>query len=196
MNILKITKEAIKNILARIEINGYNPYTIEEYFRKKGISVGKNNRIFIRDLGTEPYLIKIGNHCSITAGVIFLTHDGGCWVFRDEIPELNIFGKIEVKDNCFIGIKSIILPNVTIGPNSVVGAGSVVTKDVPPNTVVAGVPAKIISPISEYKEKCMKRWKELNLKGPRQTWEKQLIKYFELNEKKIGEKEKGSENWE
>jgi acetyltransferase-like isoleucine patch superfamily enzyme len=184
MNILKIIKEAIKHILHRIEIYGYDQSTMEVYLRKKGYNVGKNCRIGISSLGSEPYLVKIGNHCAIGPGVSFMTHESGCWVFRDEIPDLNIFGKIEVKDNCFIGSNSYILPNVTIGPNSVVGAGSVVTKDVLPNTVVAGVPAKIICSISEYKEKCFKIWMEMNLKGPRQTWEKQLIKYFELNEKK------------
>jgi acetyltransferase-like isoleucine patch superfamily enzyme len=184
MNILKITKNVVKKIIDQIEINGYNQYTIEEYFKKKGYDVGKNNRIFIKDLGSEPYLVKIGNHCAIAEGVRFVTHDGGCLILRDQIPELNVFGKIEVKDNCMIGINSIILPNVTIGPNSVVGAGSVVTKDVPTNTVVAGVPAKIICPLSDYKEKCVKRWTELNLKGPRHTWEEQLKKHFKLNEKK------------
>jgi acetyltransferase-like isoleucine patch superfamily enzyme len=54
---------------------------------------------------------------------------------------------INVKQNAWIGAGSIILPGVTIGENSVVAAGSVVTKDVPANTVVAGVPAKIIKEI-------------------------------------------------
>jgi acetyltransferase-like isoleucine patch superfamily enzyme len=184
MNILKITKNVVKNILSRIEINGYNQFTIEEYFRKKGYNVGKNNRINVSDLGSEPFLVKIGNHCGIANGVRFINHDGGCFIFRDQIPDLNVFGKIEIKDNCMIGVDSIILPNVTIGPNSVVGAGSVVTKDVPPNTVVAGVPAKVICSISEYKEKCVRRWKELDLKGSHDTWEKQLIKHFGLIEKK------------
>ena len=162
----------------------YNEYTVEEYFRKKGYYVGENNRIYIRDFGSEPYLVKIGNHCTITSGVSFVTHDGAAWIFREEIPGLNVFGKIEIKDNCFIGINSIILPDVTIGPNSVVGAGAVVTKDVPPNTVVAGVPARRICSVEEYKEKCIKRWKALNLQGPRETWEKQLIEHFWKNKKK------------
>ena len=99
-------------------------------------------------------------------------------MFREEIPDLNVFGKIEIKDNCFIGINSIIMPNVTIGPNAVVGAGAVVTKDVPANTVVAGVPARVICSADEYKEKCIRRWRELNLKGSRKMWEKQLMEYF------------------
>jgi len=49
---------------------------------------------------------------------------------------------------------------------------------VPPNTVVAGVPAKTICSIDEYKEKCIQRWKALNLSGGRETWEKQLVEYF------------------
>ena len=183
MNILRTIKKIIKNYLADLEINQYNQYTIEDYFRKKGYDVGKNNRIFIRDLGSEPYLIKIGNHVAIAAGVSFITHDGGCFIFREEHPDLHVFGKIEIKDNSMIGMNSIILPNVTIGPNSVVGAGSVVSEDVPPNTVVGGVPAKIICPVSDYKEKCIKRCKEINLTGPRSTWENQLKEYFRLNKK-------------
>lgn len=173
-----------KLLIYKISIYRFNEYTIENYLRKKGYLVGKNNRIYIRELGTEPYLVKIGNHCTITSGVRFLTHDGGAWIFREEMPDLNIFGKIEIKDNCFIGVNSILLPNVTIGPDSIVGAGSVVTKNVPPNTVVAGVPAKIICSTKEYKAKCIEKWNALNLKGNRKTWNKQLIEYFWGNSSK------------
>ena len=62
------------------------------------------------------------------------------------------YGKIVIKDNCFIGLGSIILPGVTIGPNSIVAAGSVVTKDVEPDTVVGGNPAKKITTVPEYME--------------------------------------------
>lgn len=168
----------LKNIIKKIELLSYNEYTLEKYFRKKGFMVGYNNRLYINELAGEPYLVKIGNHCTITSGVYLITHDGGAWVFRNEIPKLNVFGKIEIKDNCFIGVNSIILPNITIGPNSVVGAGSVVTKDVPPNSVVAGVPAKVICSIENYKMKCLTRWNNLNLQGNRETWEKQLMKHF------------------
>lgn len=180
---INLINEIIKEFRNRVQLIQYNPFTIEKYFQRKGYAVGNNNRIFIQKLGGEPYLVKIGNHCTITEGVKFITHDGGAWVFREEISDLNVFGKIEIKDNCFIGVNSIILPNVRIGPDSVVGAGSVVTKDVPANTVVAGIPAQKLCSIEEYKEKCVKRWKALNLQGPRETWEKQLKDYFWNNKK-------------
>lgn len=168
----------VKNILEYLKMRMYNEFTLEDYLRKKGYLIGKNNRIYIHNFGSEPYLIKIGNHCTITSGVQLITHDGGAWIFREEIPDLNVFGKIEIKDNSFIGLNSIILPNVTIGPNSVVGAGAVVTKDVPPNTVVAGVPAKIISTTEDYKKRCLTKWNSINLKGSRKEWETQLIEHF------------------
>lgn len=55
-----------------------------------------------------------------------------------------VLGKIHIKKNAWIGAGATILPGVTVGENSVVAAGAVVTKDVPDNTVVAGVPARIV----------------------------------------------------
>ena len=62
-------------------------------------------------------------------------------------------GMIDIKGNCFIGDSVIVLPNVTIGPNSIVGAGSVVTKDIPPNILATGNPAKAISTVEDYMKK-------------------------------------------
>ena len=56
---------------------------------------------------------------------------------------------VKIGKKVWVGSNSTILPGVTIGDNSIIGAGSVVTKDVPPNTIVAGVPAKIIKKIPE-----------------------------------------------
>ena len=95
VRLAKYIRLVIHQMLYKIEIRRYNEYTIGEYFRKKGYFIGKNNRIYIKDFGSEPYLIKIGNHCTITAGVALITHDGGSWIFREEISDLNVFGKIE-----------------------------------------------------------------------------------------------------
>jgi acetyltransferase-like isoleucine patch superfamily enzyme len=107
--------------------------------------------------GSEPWLITIGNHVKVTSGVRFITHDGGSYVFRDQekYKDVKKFGKIVIHDNCFIGNCVIIMPGVSIGPNAVVGAGAVVTKNVPPNCVVGGVPAKVIMSVEEYAEKSL-----------------------------------------
>ncbi|WP_163337118.1 acyltransferase [Desulfopila sp. IMCC35008] len=137
----------------------YDDFTIAEYFRRQGAYIGNNNRLEIRSLGPEPYLVTIKNHCTIANNVHFLTHDGGVWVFSEEIPDIQKFGTITIHDNCFIGINSIILGNVSIGPNAIVGAGSVVTKNVPENSIVAGVPARTVSSLSDYKRKAVEIWK-------------------------------------
>ncbi|TAL17298.1 acyltransferase [bacterium] len=128
-----------------------------KYARSIGVRVGENCRLLGVEFGSEPFLITIGDRVTITNGTRFITHDGGVWVFRGKHPDMDVFGPITVGNNVFIGVNSIILPGVTIGDNAVVGAGSVVAKDVPPNTVVAGVPARQVRTLDEYYEKAMKK---------------------------------------
>ena len=157
-------KGAIATLVRRLkrtrELNRYTPYTIAEYLRKQGSQVGENCFIVPTTLGTEPYLVSIGNHVAIAAGVVFITHDGGPWVFRHEVPDIQVFGPIVIEDNSLIGANAVIFPNVRIGPNSVVGAGSVVISDVPPSTIVMGVPARPFGSIAKYREKCLERWQQ------------------------------------
>lgn len=155
---IKLCIRFISKLKQKIELIQYDDFTISEYLRKQGAQIGDNNRIMIRNLGAEACLIKIGNHCTITAGVSLIVHDGAGWIFTNEIPSLQRFGAIEIKDNCFIGIGATILPNVKIGPNSIVGARSVVKKNVLPGTVVAGNPARQICTIDEYRKKIIKEW--------------------------------------
>lgn len=120
------------------------------YLRSRGMQIGEKCRILDRQEPGEPFLIRIGNHVTITSGCRLVTHDGGIWIYREIDPVVNRFGPIDIRDNCFIGLNSIILPGVTIGPNSIVAAGSVVTKDVPPGTISGGVPARPIVSAEEY----------------------------------------------
>lgn len=109
--------------------------------------------------GTEPYLIHLHKNCRISIGVTFITHDGGTWAFRNDNEKFKHvikYGKIEVGEYSFVGAKSTILPGVTIGDHCVIGAGSLVNKDVPNGSVVAGVPARFICTTDEYAEKCLK----------------------------------------
>jgi acetyltransferase-like isoleucine patch superfamily enzyme len=125
------------------------------YLRRKGVRIGEGCDLLNGvECYAEPWLIEIGNRVTITSGVGFVTHDGSSRLFRDTLPGSsrfgNRFGRIIVRDNCFIGVGSIVMPDVTIGPNSIVGVHSVVTKDVPPGTVVAGIPARTICTLDEY----------------------------------------------
>jgi len=104
-------------------------------------------------LGTEPSLVTIGNHVTISVDVLFITHDGGVWVLRDRLGPVDVFGPITIGDNAFIGARSVLLPGVTIGRGSLVGAGAIVTRSVPEDVVVAGSPARCVTTTAEYEER-------------------------------------------
>ena len=147
----------VKNIISKIYIKLFvksNNSKIK-YLIKRGAKIGSNTKIIsgINSLGSEPYLIEIGSNCLISSEVLFVTHDGGMNVLNN----LNYFEKksdklapIKVGNNVFIGAKSSILPGVKIGNNCIIGLGSIVTKDIPDNSVACGVPAKVIKNIDEY----------------------------------------------
>lgn len=134
---------------------------------KGSVQVAKENGMIIEDgvtvmggcnFGSEPYLITLHRNCRISGNVTFINHDGGTWAFRnhwDKYKDVIKYGRIEIGEETFIGSGSIIMPGVKIGRNCVVGAGSVVTHDVPDETVVAGVPARRICSVLEYAEKCL-----------------------------------------
>lgn len=126
------------------------------YARGLGVRIGNDCRLLAMTaatFGSEPYLVSLGDHVTITEGVRFVTHDGGVWIFRDQDPDLEVFGPISVGDNVFIGLGVIVLPNVTIGDKCVIGAGAVVTRDIPGDTVAAGVPARPLGKTQAYREK-------------------------------------------
>ena len=130
-----------------------------KYLREKGCKIGEKTRLLcgIGCFGTEPYLVEIGEDCLLSSNLSFFTHDGGVKVLNS----LNYFdgkfmdkvGKIVIGNNCFIGNGTKIMPGVTIGDNVIVGAGSIVTKDVPSNVIVAGVPARVICTIDDFYQK-------------------------------------------
>lgn len=126
-----------------------------KYAKSIGVQVGINCRLINIDYSTEPYLLKIGNHVSAT-NVRFETHDGGIWCFRDENPDIDIIKPITIGNNVYLGYEAVVLPGVTIGDNVVIGARAIVTKDIPPNSVAVGVPAKVIKTLDEYKDKSLK----------------------------------------
>lgn len=125
---------------------------------KDGMICGKNVTVMGGvSFGSEPYLITLKDNVRISNNVSFITHDGGNFAFRyrNEYKDVNHFGKIIVDEYTFIGAKAVIMPGVHIGKNCVVGVGSVVTKNVPDNSVVAGVPARVISDTENYARKML-----------------------------------------
>jgi len=143
----------IRKLIMYVRLFFSNQYTKHKiYSEYLGVKFGDNVRILhYPRWGSEPYLIEVGDNVTITRGVAFVNHDGGVALFRDEYKGLNVFGKIKVGNNVFIGINTIILPGVIIGDNVVVGAGSIVNKNIESNVVVAGIPVRTIKTIEEYK---------------------------------------------
>lgn len=99
-----------------------------------------------RKLPSDPKCIKIHNNVVVASEVRFINHDVIYMLIRNisSEPCCEQLQCIEIMDNCFLGMGATILPGVRVGPNAIVAAGAVVTKDVPPGTVVGGVPAKVI----------------------------------------------------
>ena len=134
--------------------------------RRKGMQIGYNNYIggvtFGRG-GQDPILI--GNDCTLTMCTV-LGHDASPTMYIEELRGKGINNRISlkkqtvIKDRCFVGVNAVLMPGVTIGPDCIVGAGSVVTKDFPPKVVIAGNPAKIICSLEEYIQKHKKQIKE------------------------------------
>lgn len=123
---------------------------------QEGLNCGKNVTVMGgANFGSEPYLITLKDNVRISNDVMFITHDGGNYAFRyrDEYCDVNHFGKIVIDEHTFIGARSTIMPGVYIGKNCVIGVGAVVTKSIPDNSVVVGVPAKIISDTESYAKK-------------------------------------------
>lgn len=130
----------------------------EQWLREQGVVIGKNLRLYshksIRFDISSPGLITIGDNVSITADVSILTHDFCSSVFRQKYHDyLPGRSKVVIGNNVYIGQKTIILRGVTIGDNVIIAAGAIVTKDVPSDSVVAGVPARVVCTLDEYYQK-------------------------------------------
>lgn len=110
------------------------------------VLIGDFTRIGLHNTIIGP--VTIGNHVNLAQGVTItaLNHN-----FEDITLRIDQQGvstnTVTISDDVWIGTNSVVLPGVTIGTHSVVAAGAVVTKDVPPYTIVAGVPAKVIKTI-------------------------------------------------
>lgn len=150
-----------------------------KYAKKIGVNMPDSGCHLYGEIewGSEPWLITLGRNVHITDGVKFITHDGGTLLFRQQIQDLEVTAPIVLGDDVYIGNNVMIMPGVTIGSRVVIGAGAIVTKDIPGNSVVVGVPAKVIETAEEYLEKLKEKSLHLgHLKG--QEKDRELMKYF------------------
>lgn len=150
---------------------------------KRGMKVGKN---FNRQQGcfldpTHCWLIEIGDNVVMSIRVVLLAHDAS----SKPLVGYTKLGRIVIGDNVFFGANSMVMPGVTIGKDSIIGANSVVTKDVPDGVVMAGCPARVICSVDDYKMKMD------NLKGSKApVFEKQYMYGSITNKMKEEMKEK------
>ena len=161
-----------------------------DILRKKGLKLGKNVMIHPEAWIDSHYcyLISIGDNSILCIGSKLLAHDGTLFPFTDGHARL---GKIDIKENCVIGTNAVILPGVTIGPNVLVAPGSVVNKDIPPNSCVAGVPARYYSSFDDYINKHRETIKNSYIVDGRKVLLNKNGIDEELKNKIIEESEKG-----
>ena len=162
-------KKSIKNL--GMKIRGQTP-TSE--LVKRGMKVGKNfsrrNTTWFDH--TFAFLIEIGDNVTFAGGGCVLAHDAstgrslGC----------TKLGRVKIGNRVFVGANVTVLPGVEIGDDVVIGAGSVVTHDIPSGSVAAGNPARVISTLDEYLEKQKSRMESTP-----------VIEAGELTEQKIRE---------
>jgi len=153
------------NLLRRI-ISGLRQKKIESYLedlQNKGLLLGSNTSI-LEPFFLDPqhcFLISIGDNCTLAPNVRLIAHDAS----TKQYLGYTRIGKIMIHDNCFIGDSVIVLPNVSIGENTIIGAGAVVNRDVPENVVAAGNPVKVICSLNEYTDKIAAAAKEKGVYG-------------------------------
>lgn len=144
---IRVLKQIYYLIWTKVNPNGFASHL--------GVKLGKNVRFYgmrPSTFSTEPWLIAIGDNCFITANCQFITHDGGTLILRKEVPDLEITAPISIGSDVYIGLNTTILPGTTIGNRCIIGACSLVKGTFPDNSVIAGVPAKVIKSVDEYLE--------------------------------------------
>ena len=112
--------------------------------KKQGMKIGNDCCVYSTEFWSEAYLITIGDHVQITDGVKLFTHGGG-WMFRNNIPDYDSFGKVTIGNNVYIGNNAMIMPGITIGNNVLIAAGAIVKKTFRIMLLLVGILPKLLS---------------------------------------------------
>lgn len=176
--------EMIKEIVYRLR----GEYTTK-WLVKNGMIVGRNFKR-LNGVILDPshcWLIEIGDNVTMAPRVHILCHDASTKNFLNYTK----IARVTIEDNVFLGAGTIVLPGVTIGSNSIVGANSTVTHDIPPNTVVAGSPAKKLCTLEEYLQKERSDFEKLPRFGKEYTLHEKASMEMRINQKEALKTKKG-----
>lgn len=145
-------KKLLRKIVYKLGIKKAPQLTKVEQCRARGVKIGENVDLVNAEIDyCFGHLISIGNNVTITNSVV-LAHDAST---KKELGYSKV-GCVKIGDNVFIGYGSIVLPNTTIGNKVIVGAGTVVSKDVPDNVVIVGNPYRIVCSYDNYMDRMRK----------------------------------------
>lgn len=147
---MKLIRKILKKLRALLK-GGQSPAQEElRYLQQHGLRIGKHVDIFSQYPfdANYPGLITVGDYVTIAANVKILAHDASMGYTNNGACKIGI---VEIGNHVFIGANSTILPNTRIGDYAIIGAGSVVTGDVPAGTVYAGNPARFIKTTEEFR---------------------------------------------
>lgn len=148
--LVRRSNDYLFHLLARIL--PFNEMRIKLH-RKRGVKIGENvfigPEVFIDE--TYPHYITLEDEVTIAPRAIIVAHSKPN-VYHKDILEAFV-APLKIGKGTFIGMNAIILPGVNVGEGSIIGAGAVVTRDVPPHSFVAGVPAKVIKKLRPKKRK-------------------------------------------
>lgn len=150
---IKILLSKIREFYAR-----RSSESLRMYFIKKGIRIGEGS-IFRSPSSAyidimRPSLISIGCNVDMNRNFTIMAHDFSHRVFVPLYGEfLSSSGEVKIGNNIYFGTNVTVLKGVTIGNNCIIGAGSVVSRSIPSNSVAAGVPCKVICSIEDYYQK-------------------------------------------
>ncbi|MDD7273541.1 MAG: acyltransferase [Prevotella sp.] len=152
------------NILSKILYKLKKIYRISSndrfinYLKAEGVTIGKN--VLFREPRTtaidlsRPCLISIGSNVDINTHFTIMTHDFCNYVFRNAFSDyINSSGRVNIGSNIYFGRDVTILKGASVGNNCIIGAGSIITKDIPDNSVAVGAPCKVICSLEEYYER-------------------------------------------
>ena len=157
MNIKRVIRSRIRNWELHLSKTSKKRYI--NYLRKQGVKIGENIWMTpcIKTVNidiTRPSLVEIGDYVRIDRNFTLLTHDAGFYVLLNKWHEfIPQSGKVKIGNNVYFARNCTVFKGVTIGDNCMIGFGSVVTHDIPANSVAVGVPARVVGTVEDYYKK-------------------------------------------